>query len=108
MVGKIRHVRQKIHQEAVKLERPSGLTESAISLFQTEKPLSAEQQSSVENQKTDPAKNGKKVSKSYVCVNIWQRMQFLMILEIQLDQNISLQTYTSQRVCCIFTLTTLK
>lgn len=76
MVGKIRHVRQKIHQEAVKLERPSGLTQSAISLFQTEKPLSAEQQSSVENLKTDPAKNGKKVSKSYVCVNIWHRMQF--------------------------------
>ncbi|KAE8278726.1 hypothetical protein D5F01_LYC23645 [Larimichthys crocea] len=26
MVGKIKHVRQKIHQEAVKLDRPSGLT----------------------------------------------------------------------------------
>lgn len=70
MVGKIKHVRQKIHQEAVKLERPCGLSQSPISLFQTEKPLSAEQQSSIENQKTDPAKNAKKVSKSCVCVNI--------------------------------------
>ncbi|TWW64230.1 ribosome biogenesis protein SLX9 homolog isoform X2 [Takifugu rubripes] len=60
MVGKIRHVRQKIHQEAVKLERPSGLSQSPFSLFQTEKPLSAEQQSSIENQKTDPTKNAKK------------------------------------------------
>lgn len=62
MVGKIRHIRQKIHQEAVKFERPSGLTQSLVSLSQTEKPLSAERQSSAENQKTDPAKNAKKVS----------------------------------------------
>lgn len=27
MVGKIKHVRQKIHQEAVKLDRPSSLTQ---------------------------------------------------------------------------------
>ena len=28
MVGKIKHVRQKIHQEAVKLDRPGSLTQS--------------------------------------------------------------------------------
>lgn len=60
MVGKIRHIRQKIHQEAVKFDRSSGLTQSPVSLFQTEKPLSAERQSSFENLKTDPAKNAKK------------------------------------------------
>ncbi|CAG06648.1 unnamed protein product [Tetraodon nigroviridis] len=60
MVGKIRHVRQKIHQEAVKFERPSGLAQSPVPLLQTEKPFSAERLSSVENQKTDPAKNTKK------------------------------------------------
>lgn len=27
MVGKIKHVRQKLHQEAVKLDRPTGLTQ---------------------------------------------------------------------------------
>lgn len=68
MVGKIRHIRQKIHQEAVKFDRSSGLTQSPVSLFQTEKPLSAERQSSVGNLKTDPAKNAKKVSTSCVCL----------------------------------------
>lgn len=70
MVGKIRHVRQKIHQEAVKFERPSDVPQPPVPLFQTEKPLSAERQSSVENQKTDPAKNAKKVSQNCLCVNM--------------------------------------
>ncbi|XP_073351523.1 ribosome biogenesis protein SLX9 homolog [Pagrus major] len=33
MVGKIKHVRQKIHQEAVKLDRPSSLTQPPDSVF---------------------------------------------------------------------------
>lgn len=67
MVGKIRHIRQKIHQEAVKLERPGGVPPSPLWLLQTETPRSAEPQS-CENQKTEAAKNAKKVSASWVCV----------------------------------------
>lgn len=58
MVGKIRHVRQRIHQEAVKLERPAGPVQSV----QTEEPV-AQRLSSGQNQKGNQAKNAKKVSK---------------------------------------------
>ncbi len=67
MVGKIKHVRQKIHQEAVKLDRPSSLTEPPDSVLSQslEKPpslgLHTINPPLVEN-KIDAAKNVKQVS----------------------------------------------
>lgn len=72
MVGKIKRVRQKIHQEAVKLDRPSGLTQSAGSVFQSlrlEKPLSALRHGPTENQTTEASKNAKRVSD--ICLNVF-------------------------------------
>lgn len=71
MVGKIKHVRQKIHQEAVKLERPSGFSQSPGSVFQSlrlEKPVSALRPSPTENQTIEASKNEKKVSD--ICLNV--------------------------------------
>ncbi|XP_044043992.1 protein FAM207A isoform X2 [Siniperca chuatsi] len=65
MVGKIKHVRQKIHQEAVKLDRPSILTQPPDSVLSQslEKPpalgLHTISPPLLENNKSDASKNVK-------------------------------------------------
>lgn len=65
MVGKIKHVRQKIHQEAVKLDRPSSLTQplDSVSSQSLEKPpasgLHTISPPLLENQKSDAPKHVK-------------------------------------------------
>lgn len=67
MVGKIKHVRQKIHQEAVKFDRPSSLTQPLDSVLtqSLEKPPASGLHTItltpplLENQKSDAPKHVK-------------------------------------------------
>ena len=70
MVGKIKHVRQKIHQEAVKLDRPSDLAHTPGSVVpsaqSSEKPppalgLPITTSPLLENNTSDASRNVKKV-----------------------------------------------
>lgn len=69
MVGKIKHIRQKIHQQAVKLDRPSSLTQPPDSALppSLEKPLASGRHTRspplVENE-SDASKDAKKVRKT--------------------------------------------
>ncbi|KAM3585655.1 uncharacterized protein V6R79_023638 [Siganus canaliculatus] len=66
MVGKIKHVRQKIHQEAVKLDRPSSLIQPPVSVLapSLEKPPALGPHSSsppLGKEKSDASKDAKQV-----------------------------------------------
>nr|XP_046238504.1 protein FAM207A [Scatophagus argus] len=68
MVGKIKHIRQKIHQKAVKLDRPSGLTQlpDTVSPQSLEKPPASFGRHTIrppllENEKSDTSKSVKQV-----------------------------------------------
>lgn len=69
MVGKIKHVRQKLHQEAVRLERPSSLAQppGAALPRDVDKPVVSGRLSPSPppvDSKTDASKNVKKVCKN--------------------------------------------
>lgn len=83
MVGKIKHVRQKLHQQAVKLDRPHSLTQTpdSASAHSLEKPPASELHNTspphVDNNKSDASKHVKQAlgqdifpSGIFACTNI--------------------------------------
>ncbi|XP_008288263.1 protein FAM207A-like [Stegastes partitus] len=64
MVGKIKHVRQKLHQEAVKLDRPGSLSQSPGSELPSSSdkpPVHRISPAHVENNTSDASKHGKQI-----------------------------------------------
>lgn len=82
MVGKIKHVRQKIHHEAVKLARPSGVSQPPDSGLSLEKPLvfgrhTTSPSPAEEDGNSDASKNAKKVSEkcpAKYCSHVWSNI----------------------------------
>lgn len=87
MVGKIKHVRQKIHHEAVKLARPSGVSQPPDSglPLSLEKPLvfgrhTTSPSLAVEHGNSDASKNAKKVRENCLakyCSHVWSNINYV-------------------------------